>query len=516
MRYAIVTLLLIALSSPTRAEPLQLPDNKAQTEAANALREVFGREWGQAATPVQKSVFGKKLLESSGSPREDAAGCFVMLRTARDVGAQAGDVALVEEACGKLESNYAIIDARSESLQTLAKNCKGAAAFTALTEFALETALRHASAERFEIANACMTVAESAAKRAGVAKLTTQVVEEKKRLAAATTLFEQVTAAQATLDKSPTDPAANDTLGRYHCLHREDWTKGLSYLALSNDAKLAALAADDLRLPEAAAERLALGDRWWDQAEVTAEGEALRSRAAHWYRLALPELAGLTKVRVDKRVAEVRIASARRPNPAAVIAKRYTRAAVGDVWYCIGASQSGPDKGQGYNTTTTTITKADGVNFAARNAWTVHYGSDIKKGEDTWEGTFDGNELRSSGTSGKVINGVIVSTWGNDSHSGDTCSVPECFFDRHTMSGRWEISQDKVRGEFNLNEDGSATQTIQAGLKGSWVGTKDLAIIAWTNGWRSTINKDGTIASYADDSPMTKPPTSIGKAKQLP
>jgi hypothetical protein len=504
MRFALLTLLVIVVGSAAMAEPLPVPPAEAQKEAADALREVFGREWEQAVTPNQKSAFGKKLLSTAGNPEEDASGCFVMLRTARDVGAQAGDVALVKDACAKLETNFALTDSRTDALQALAKNCKGMPAFTALTEFALNSALMHASAERFEAANACMAVAENAATRAGAAALIKEVAAEKKRLRAATDIFEQVPAAEAVLEKSPTDPAANDTLGRYYCLHRHDWEKGLSYLALSKDAKFSALAADDLRVPKSATDRVALADSWWDEAEAATDGDALRSRAAHWYRLALPEVTGLSKARIEKRVAQVTAAS------------KYLRTQVGDVWRGIGASLEGHAKGKSYNTSTLTISAVNDDKFSGKYVWKNYFPDKVAQGEGTTEGLFDGAHFRLGPASGTVVNGVAVIDWRANDQAGDACYVPDRYFDRNTMAGRWQISQGKVRGEFKLDNDGSATQTIQPELKGVWIGTKDLAIVAWINGWRSTINKDGTIASYADDSPMTKPPTSIGKAKQLP
>lgn len=89
------------------------------------------------------------------------------------------------------------------------------------------------------------------------------------------------------------------------CLMKGDWEKGLPMLAMGGDAKLKAPTAKDLAEPKEAAAQVEVGDAWWDLAEAE-KGPAksnLQKRALHWYRLALPNLAGLNKTRVEKRVA---------------------------------------------------------------------------------------------------------------------------------------------------------------------------------------------------------------------
>lgn len=49
-----------------------------------------------------------------------------------------------------------------------------------------------------------------------------------------------------------------------------------------------------------------MGDGWWEagEKETGRNRESHRSRAWHWYRIALPKLAGLTLIRVEKRLAQ--------------------------------------------------------------------------------------------------------------------------------------------------------------------------------------------------------------------
>ena len=83
-------------------------------------------------------------------------------------------------------------------------------------------------------------------------------------------------------------------------------------LAQSSDANLKALAARELAVPDKAMSQVTLADDWWTVGEGalgSAKG-AIQSHAVVWYRKALPELNGLTKARVDKRIAAARLAGA--------------------------------------------------------------------------------------------------------------------------------------------------------------------------------------------------------------
>jgi hypothetical protein len=119
--------------------------------------------------------------------------------------------------------------------------------------------------------------------------------------------WRQLLQAQATLADTPADPAANLLLGVYYCFVRDDWERGLPHLARGEDATLRLLAETELTNVRTSAERLKLGDQWWDLS-LTASPEhriAQQERAASWYRLALPDLEGADKRRIQSRLASL-------------------------------------------------------------------------------------------------------------------------------------------------------------------------------------------------------------------
>ena len=96
-------------------------------------------------------------------------------------------------------------------------------------------------------------------------------------------------------------------MGRFLCFIKGDWDAGLPLLAKGDDEKLKELGERELARPGTANDRLGLGDSWWDLAEKldTIERIEAKARSLHWYQLAAPGLTGLTKARVDKRIAEL-------------------------------------------------------------------------------------------------------------------------------------------------------------------------------------------------------------------
>ena len=93
-------------------------------------------------------------------------------------------------------------------------------------------------------------------------------------------------------------------MGKYQCFRRQDWKTGLPLLAQGSEAQWKSAAGKDLAAPSTAADRLQLADLWWRLADtLDEEGQAaVRRHALTWYQAALPDLAGLSRVRVEQRL----------------------------------------------------------------------------------------------------------------------------------------------------------------------------------------------------------------------
>lgn len=95
----------------------------------------------------------------------------------------------------------------------------------------------------------------------------------------------------------------------WYCFRNDDWERGLPYLAKGSDSGLKSLAELDIAVPSDPTKQTELGDGWSEQAQRTsdtANANVFRRRAYHWYTSALPNLTGLAKLAVEKKLDALR------------------------------------------------------------------------------------------------------------------------------------------------------------------------------------------------------------------
>ncbi len=84
-------------------EKRPLPNDAAQAESLSLVRDIYKDDWKAAKLPAQKEALVKKLVEAAGETTDDDTSRFVLLRVARDMAVQNGDVrtaiAVVDQMC---------------------------------------------------------------------------------------------------------------------------------------------------------------------------------------------------------------------------------------------------------------------------------------------------------------------------------------------------------------------------------------------------------------------------------
>lgn len=283
------------------------PDADAQAKAMALSKEVYGEEFAQAKTPAQKKALAEKLLQKAEATRSDPPAHCVLLKLARDIAARAGEVELAFRAIHEMEETYSIdgYPLRVDAMQKAVKAVRSPKQHQALVDAALKLMEDALARDDFEGAALLGEAGLASCRQLKDVPLLKKVNARVKEVAEVAAAHEEVKAAMSALDKEPTDPAANLSVGKYFCFAKGDWEKGIPMLALGGDENLKALAVRELGEPAEADEQSALGDAWWERAEA-ATGIAqkhLRTHAAHWYRLAAPRLTGLQKDKVQQRLA---------------------------------------------------------------------------------------------------------------------------------------------------------------------------------------------------------------------
>jgi hypothetical protein len=308
---ALFTTLILMREQEVQAQTKKLPapDKEALAKADTLIRKLYEKELAQAKA---NSTFGRKLagdLLKEGletNPAEDPNLRFAAIALARDVAAGAGDHTTALTAIDELANTFNI-DTSAMKSATIAAAVKGADSKEANTELAemalqmIEEALEH---DNYESALSLAETAKLAAAGAKSLALASRVKKVDADVRAMQKEFDRVKTFVTKLQKNPDDKEANLEVGKYYALLKGNWQKGLPLLAKSDDADLKSLAEKDQAKPKASKKQLELAAAWdalGEKEKGPARGQLLR-RAYYWYEQALPDLSGLSLVKIEKRM----------------------------------------------------------------------------------------------------------------------------------------------------------------------------------------------------------------------
>jgi formylglycine-generating enzyme required for sulfatase activity len=286
-------------------DKLPIPPAEAQAKALTLIKEVYGQEWEAAKTSAQRQVLAAKLLQKATESTDDDASHYMLLHVAQNLASQAADAELAFKAIEAMAAKYDVDTYRLKG-SALSGAAKSATTEQSVTVAKLALALTDEAVERDDFVGARFLggLALDSARKGRDVALVKQIVERNREMEEVAQAFVAIEDAQATLKSNPVEPDANLAVGRYHCLVKGNWERGLPMLALGSDSTLKELAVKELKGVSETDRQVALGDAWWDLA-ATSEGVAqkqLEGRAGLWYRKAMPGLSGLVKDRVEKRV----------------------------------------------------------------------------------------------------------------------------------------------------------------------------------------------------------------------
>ena len=119
--------------------------------------------------------------------------------------------------------------------------------------------------------------------------------------------YDNISSLLAGLRDHREDPDDNLQVGRYFCLCKGQWERGLIFLTRGSDLGLRRLAARELSQPTTPQEQAAVADGWWELSLEASRLEQLQLQrhAVDWYRRALVGMPkGLLKTKIEMRVDE--------------------------------------------------------------------------------------------------------------------------------------------------------------------------------------------------------------------
>lgn len=293
---------------PAEAEDarLPIPSHSDQTQAKLSLQQKYRKELADANRPETRSLLARTFMNEANQEHNNTLR-YVLRTEARDLAVSAGDPFLAVEIGEAIAAEYRrdVWEIHIETLGEVRKSKLLTAREPALT--VLQSLARSAVREdRYDAAKALAEIGEAIAQEARDLVLRDAFKQLGERAVSLAAAYQAIQDALAALQTNGDDPAANEAVGRFYCLVKQDWKTGLPYLSKAEHAVLRAAARNDLTAPTSPAAQLRVADDWWAFAESLegAEKAAVRRRAGYWYLKAERFQSGENLVRVRERLAE--------------------------------------------------------------------------------------------------------------------------------------------------------------------------------------------------------------------
>jgi cytoskeletal protein RodZ len=285
---------------------LPIPDRAAIGKADRILRDTYKDELSKSRTTAQKAEMAKKFLSQADQVHDDPAGRYACLELARGMALEGNDVPTAFEAIDRMGKDYAVdpMAAKTDLVAECAKSARNVGQHAQAAKQALALMDQASAAKQFDAAARLGKLAQSEAAKSRDTELIQQVRTRLKETQQAWKENKRIEQARATLKEQPDDPEANLVIGRIECLMNGNWAAGLPHLAKCSEEKLRDLAKKDLAGPTTTDGQIEMADGWWDRAaaEPAFAHKQLKLRAASWYRKAEPNVKGILKAKVEKRL----------------------------------------------------------------------------------------------------------------------------------------------------------------------------------------------------------------------
>jgi hypothetical protein len=276
--------------------------------ADSTIRDIFKDEFKKTTAQEQLALAAKLLTQAAGT-KDDPAALYQLLQIAVEIAAKNGDVSQTLNAANMIVADFQVdaLAVKTKALNAAARNVTAQPQFLELARGFLALADHAAAANDFAAALSACSSAQLHARSGKDLALYASLGGKLQALNTARRIYETVKPSFEKLAANPADAEANFAVGKYLVLWKTDWEHGLAALAKSAIAKWKEAAQADLANPQEAPGQMVVADDWMALADglSKAEGDMLKARARLWYEKALPNLTGLDKTKVEKRLQEL-------------------------------------------------------------------------------------------------------------------------------------------------------------------------------------------------------------------
>jgi hypothetical protein len=255
------------------------PEGKTLAAANAAFLQKYGKEIAAAKTPEQIRKLTTRLINLAQQGAEPADMRYVMLFNVGATAANRGGVGAAYRAANEIARSFDVdpYQTKLKALEAVGKAATTRTAFTVGAVQSLALAERAAFECKFDVANRAATQAANFGRKMKDKELSAQVDRSKAAMREQSLRYAAYLKALGELKKSPSDPAASLTAGKFETLVLGTWHDGLLKLAASSDSQFA-------RIARLEAETRADLSRWpalasaWSDAAMSEADEFFQSR----------------------------------------------------------------------------------------------------------------------------------------------------------------------------------------------------------------------------------------------
>ena len=283
-----------------------VPSADAIRAATREVNQLFGDRSAAARTRDERAVLASELLAAAEGSGVAPAARYVLLTRAADTAARIGDVQTLASAADAVTTQFRVdpIEFDLDLFATTAKFVGERPEASEVVNRLIDLSRQAADEDHFRPARRAAELAAMLARRSDDEDLARDAAAWEKQVVNEEAESGRVKGALAKLGQEPNDPGANLVVGKFYAFDKEQWPKGLEYLAQGNDVALKALAMRELAAPAEVTGQMALADDWWAEAAKLdpLAKPSVERHAAVWYRKVLESTTGLARVHVENRL----------------------------------------------------------------------------------------------------------------------------------------------------------------------------------------------------------------------
>jgi serine/threonine protein kinase len=298
-----------AKPEPTSDPRIPVPEGKVLVQAKETVYELYKDDF-RKTKHSEMSELAKTLLEQAENSLDQPVLRYVLLREAQRLAVRAADAVLALRAIDQLDRDYAVDGEpmRWSALERAVNESLTAGRAAQLAELILGRQEEALAADKYFDSVRLAKLAEQAARRSTNSALISTAVTRRQDAEAVLKAYGEIKSSFAVLAQNSDDPEANLAVGRFYCLVRGDWIRGLANLELGGEGQLQDLARKEIAAADSPDSQVQAAKSWRELARTergTTARQQIQLHALSLLRKSLPQLAGVNKPLAEKYIAEL-------------------------------------------------------------------------------------------------------------------------------------------------------------------------------------------------------------------